>query len=149
MLEATVGHVLHIDPLDLKRAAPLVLRPELGRAVVVDARHHLGHAAELTRAVHREEQVDRGRHRLRAARLTLGKRLVEARVADLCRAPDAVIDAVYDVLGGVALDDEEARGALSLELACVHERRRIVFVVVVVDECERRRGGGRRRRQRV
>ena len=111
--QVLIGHVLHVDPLDLKAAAPLVLRPHIGALVVVHARHHLGHAAKVTRAVHREEQVDGhlAVHLMRQRRRALHEGRVEASIAVLGGAPDVVLDAAVHVVLRVALDDEEASGA--------------------------------------
>ena len=120
--QVLIGHVLHVDPLDLKAAAPLVLRPHIGALVVVHARHHLGHATKVTRAVHREEQVDGhlAVHLMRLIVVVVSGELwrralhecrVEASIAVLGGAPDVVLDAAVHVVLRVALDDEEASGA--------------------------------------
>lgn len=43
-----VGHILDVDPLHLKLALPLVLRPNAGRGIVVHMTHHLCDATEMT-----------------------------------------------------------------------------------------------------
>lgn len=54
--QLSIRHIFHIYPFHLELASPLVLRPDAGRGVVVHRRHHLCHATEVARPVHREEQ---------------------------------------------------------------------------------------------
>ena len=50
LAELAVGYVLDEDPPHREDAVPLVLRPDVGLGVKVDARRHLSHAAELAAA---------------------------------------------------------------------------------------------------
>lgn len=139
MAQLHVRNVLHIDPTNTKLSLPLVLRPDARVGVVVDGAGHPRHTAEVTRAVHREEQVDHA-----TLALALAVRRVQPLVAVLRAAPNLVLDAAVDIVLGVRLDHEEAR---------VRRRQVELLRVVVVLDAElvehgqrRRRGRGRRRR---
>ena len=101
--QLAVGHVLHVDPLHLELSLPLVLRPHLRRRVVVDGRHHLRHAAEVSRAVDAVQEVDG------ALGLAFAVRRIQVLVAVLRAAPDRVLDRAVDVVLRVALYDKVSR----------------------------------------
>lgn len=65
---------------------------------------HLGHATEMSRAVHREEEID-GLRLL--ALVGFLERLVQASISMFGGAPNVEFDASVDVLLGVTLDDEK------------------------------------------
>lgn len=98
-----VRDILHVNPTHLERALPLVLRPDARDRVVVDGRHHLCNAAEVTGPVHREEQIHHA-----TFLFALAVRLVQPLVAVLGRAPDLVLDAAVDVILRIRLDHEES-----------------------------------------
>lgn len=52
-----VRNILHVYPTDAKLTLPLVLRPDTTVALIVDRRDHLRHAAKVTGAVNRKEQI--------------------------------------------------------------------------------------------
>ncbi|TNN73282.1 hypothetical protein EYF80_016445 [Liparis tanakae] len=100
--QLAVRHVLNKQPVHVKLALPLVLRPDASAGAVVHRRAHLRHAAEVPAAVDAEQQVDGpfGVHAPEGG--------VQALVAVLRAAPDGVLDGAVDVVLGVALDDEHA-----------------------------------------
>jgi hypothetical protein len=101
--QLAVGHVLHVDPLDLELAFELVLHPYTATGVgIVHCTQHLRHAAKVARAVHREQQVD-------GPVGVLGlEGPVQSLVAVISRAPNLVLDAAVDVVLTEALDDKVA-----------------------------------------
>lgn len=84
LTQQRVGHVLHVDPLHLEHATPLVLRPHRRLAVVVHRANHLRNATEVARSVDREEEQHVG-----LVRLGIAVRLIQALVAVFSGAPDS------------------------------------------------------------
>ena len=100
-----VGHVFDVDPLHFEFALPLVGHvPNVGLMVVVDRRHHFGHATEMARCIDREEQVD-GTF---AVALTKGG--VQTLVAIFCRTPNVVLDRAMNIVFGILERDRENGG---------------------------------------
>lgn len=78
MSQAGVGDVPDEDPADLEHALPLIGRPNCAASGVIDRGQHLCHAAEMSRCIDAEEEVDRP---------TTGgflERLVETLVSRIC-----------------------------------------------------------------
>lgn len=97
-----IRHILHVDPAHLKGALPLVLGPHVRNGVVIHGRHHLRDTAEVSRPVHREEQIHHT-----AFLFAFAIRLIQPLVAVFGRAPDLVLDASVDVILRVGFDNEE------------------------------------------
>lgn len=57
MSQLHVRNILHVYPTYAKLTLPLVLRPDTTVALIINRRDHLSHAAKVTRAVYREEQI--------------------------------------------------------------------------------------------
>lgn len=118
-----IGNVLDKDVLHLEVALPFaLLSPDGRRCFKVYGRGHESHAAEVARAIDREEEVDmpRGNVACRGiARttvtfgfcrlLTLLEDSVQPLIPLVSRSPDTVADGSMYVILGEGLDDEEAR----------------------------------------
>lgn len=98
-----IRDVLDVDPAHLEGTLPLVLRPHGRNGVVIDGRHHLRDTAEMSRSVHREEQIHHA-----SLLFAFAVRLVQPLVAVFGGAPDLVLDASVDVILRVRFDYEES-----------------------------------------
>lgn len=59
MPQLGIGHILDVNPLDLKLAFELILHPNTASCVaVVHSTQHFSHAAKVAGAINGEEQVD-------------------------------------------------------------------------------------------
>lgn len=57
--QLAIRHVFHKQPVHVKLAFPLVLRPNASTGAVVHGREHLCHATEVAAAIDAEQQIDR------------------------------------------------------------------------------------------
>lgn len=98
-----IGHVLNVHPFHLELTLPLVLVPYARHRVVVNGRHHLGNATEMSRTVDREEQVNET-----CVVFALAESLIQTLISVIGGTPNLVFYAPMDVIFRIGFYYEES-----------------------------------------
>ena len=101
MPQLAIGHVFHVNPLNLELTFKLVLHPNATSGIgIVQGAQHFRHSTKMSRSVDREKEENRP-----GTSLGLEGR-VQPLVAVLRGAPDFVLDATVNVIFTEAFNDK-------------------------------------------
>ena len=101
MPQLAIGHVFHVNPLNLELAFKLVLHPNATSGIgIVQGAQHFRHSTKVSRSVDREKEENGA-----CASLGLEGR-VQPLVAVLRGTPDFVLDAAVNVVFTEAFNDK-------------------------------------------